>query len=148
MVKQQSTYISNYAGETKEISGHSVIIPSHEKGKMGSIYNVFGGGNAAQVMGDTRVNIGTTVGDDIYLEVPVEEGTEMTGEGYYTRSGAGTEESPYVYTEVTSGTAAADVTYYKKYTVIGVDIRDNVYGGGNNAEVTGNTNVNIGKKIE
>ena len=145
---EDDTYISNYAGETKEISGHSVIIPSHEKGKMGSIYNVFGGGNAAQVMGDTRVNIGTTVGDDIYLEVPVEEGTEMTGEGYYTRSGAGTEESPYVYTEVTSGTAAADVTYYKKYTVIGVDIRDNVYGGGNNAEVTGNTNVNIGKKIE
>jgi hypothetical protein len=27
-----------------------------------------------------------------------------------------------------------------------VDIRGNVYGGGNNAEVTGNTNVNIGKK--
>ena len=31
-------------------------------------------------------------------------------------------------------------------TVLGVDIRDNVYGGGNNAEVTGNANVNIGKK--
>ena len=35
---------------------------------------------------------------------------------------------------------------YQKATVKGVDIRDNVYGGGNNAEVTGNTHVVIGKK--
>lgn len=32
--------------------------------------------------------------------------------------------------------------------VDGADIRGNVYGGGNNAEVTGNTNVQIGKKTE
>jgi hypothetical protein len=32
--------------------------------------------------------------------------------------------------------------------VKGVDIRGNVYGGGNNAAVTGNTNVQIGKKAE
>jgi hypothetical protein len=35
-----------------------------------------------------------------------------------------------------------------EHTVIGADIRGNVYGGGNNAEVTGNTNVNIGRKVE
>ena len=28
-----------------------------------------------------------------------------------------------------------------------IDIRGNVYGGGNNADVTGNTNVQIGKKM-
>jgi hypothetical protein len=44
------------------------------------------------------------------------------------------------------GTAAADTTYYKKYTVLGVDIRDNVYGGGDEAEVTGDASVTIGKK--
>ncbi|SFO47407.1 hypothetical protein [Prevotella sp. tf2-5] len=114
-------------------------IPSHEKGKIGSIHSVFGGGNAAKVMGDTHVNIGTAVGDDIYMAVSVATGTDLTGGGYYTKS----EET---YTEVTSGTAKADTTYYKKYTVLGVDIRDNVYGGGNAAEVTGNTNVTIGKK--
>lgn len=115
-------------------------IPSHEKGKIGSIHSVFGGGNAAKVMGDTHVNIGTAVGDDIYMAVSVATGTDLTGGGYYTKS-EGT------YTEVTSGTAKADTTYYKKYTVLGVDIRDNVYGGGNAAEVTGNTNVTIGKKM-
>ena len=49
------------------------------------------------------------------------------------------------YTEAT-GTAVEGTTYYKK--VLGVDIRGNVYGGGNNAAVTGNTNVNIGKRVE
>ena len=137
----QTKYYSDYPGETKTIAGHSVIQPSHAKGKMGSIYNVFGGGNAAKVMGSTTVNIGTTVGDEIYMEVPVAAGTDLTGKGYYTRSGT-------EYTEVESGTAAANTSYYKKYTVLGVDIRDNVYGGGNNAEVTGNTNVNIGKRVE
>ena len=29
--------------------------------------------------------------------------------------------------------------------VIGVDIRENVFGGGNQADVTGNTNVVVGK---
>jgi hypothetical protein len=42
--------------------------------------------------------------------------------------------------------AVDGVTYYKKYDVLGADIRGNVYGGGNNAEVTGNTNVQIGQK--
>lgn len=37
---------------------------------------------------------------------------------------------------------------YEEKSVIGADIRGNVYGGGNNAEVTGNTNVTIGKKVE
>ena len=32
----------------------------HEAGKMGVISTVFGGGNAAKVIGDTHVNIGTT----------------------------------------------------------------------------------------
>ena len=47
-----------------------------------------------------------------------------------------------------SGTAEEGTSYFKKYTVLGVDIRNNVYGGGNNAEVTGNTDVVIGKKKE
>ena len=136
--KATTHYYSDYPGETKTIAGHDVILPSHEKGKMGSINTVFGGGNAAEVRGNTTVNIGTTTGEDIYMAVPVAVGTDLTDGGYYTRSGN-------EYTAAT-GDAEEDTTYYKKYTVIGVDIRDNVYGGGNNAEVTGNTNVNIGKR--
>ena len=52
-------YYSDYAGETMTIDGHSVILPSHAKGKMGAINNVFGGGNAAKVIGNTNVNVGT-----------------------------------------------------------------------------------------
>ena len=59
----------------------------------------------------------------------------------YIRNNDGT------YSEA-SGTASANVTYYEKKAVLGVDIRDNVYGGGNNAEVTGDASVNIGKRSE
>ena len=36
-----------------------------------------------------------------------------------------------------SGVADENVTYYEKKEVLGVDIRGNIYGGGNNAKVTG-----------
>jgi hypothetical protein len=119
---------------------HTVTLPAHTKGKMGAIGDVFGGGNAAEVKGNTNVNIGTSEYEEI---VSVATGADVTG--YYTRSGEGTEASPYTYTEAT-GTAVEGTTYYQK--VKGADIRGNVYGGGNNAEVTGNTNVNIGRKKE
>ena len=119
----------------------TVLLPSHDAGSIGAINNVYGGGNAAKVDGSTNVYIG----DLDYVEIAsVVVGTTDVST-YYTRSGAGTTADPYVYTAAT-GTAVANTVYYKKVT--GVDIRGNVYGGGNNAEVTGDTNVVIGKKIE
>ena len=123
---------TSVVGEDAKTSGNYPI-PSHEKGKMGAIHTVFGGGNAAKVMGNTTVNIATQA--EVYIVKQVTAG-EALPEGCYTRSGAGTKASPFVYTEAT-GTASADVTYYEKQDVLGVDIRGNVYGGGNNAEVTG-----------
>ena len=111
-------------------------IPPHEKGKMGAINEIFGGGNAAKVIGSTTVNIATQ--EEVYIVKQVTAG-ETLPEGCYTRNNNGT------YSAAT-GTAAENTTYYEKKDVLGVDIRGNVYGGGNNAEVTGNTNVNIGKK--
>lgn len=105
---------------------------------MGSIHTVFGGGNAAPVTGNTNVNVGTSEYEEM---VSVATGADVTG--YYTRSGEGTEASPYTYTEAT-GTAEEGTTYYQK--VKGADIRGNVYGGGNQAEVTGDTHVVIGKE--
>lgn len=128
-------------GETNTVTQSvDVFLPSHEDGNIGAINNVYGGGNAAKVDGNTIVNIGTLE----YVEMAsVTEGADVTG--YYTRSGEGTSDIPYEYTAAT-GTAAENTTYYKKVT--GVDIRGNVYGGGNNAEVTGDTNVIIGSQIE
>lgn len=113
--------------------------PARAAGAIGTIGNVFGGGNEADVKGDTYVNIGTAS----YVTVTVAAGTNV--DGYYTRSGEGTTTNPYVYTEIVSDTPAAlGETYYKK--VIGVNITGNVYGGGNAANVTGDTNVVIGKE--
>ena len=81
---------------------------------LGEIGDVFGGGNEANVVGNTNVNIGTK--DKVKLHLSVNE------DGTYT--------------------------YSEDQTVVGANITGNVYGGGNEAEVTGNTNVNIGKKSE
>ena len=122
---------------------HQVTLPKHTQGKMGAINNVFGGGNAAEVIGNTNVNIGTqTEGYMTVSDTDITVGTTDVS-NFYTRTGTTT--ATYVYTQA-SGTAQDGVTYYKKYNVKGADIRGNVYGGGNNAQVTGNTNVNIGKK--
>ena len=118
-------------------------IPSHAKGKMGAINNVFGGGNAAKVVGNTHVNIATL--SEVYVVKQVAVGDDVTG--YYTRSGAGTTASPFKY-EDAEGTAVDGITYYEKMDVLGADIRGDVYGGGNNAEVTGDAKVRIGKKDE
>lgn len=129
--------------ENAETPNHYPI-PSHAKGKMGAIHTVFGGGNAAKVMGNTTVNIATQA--EVYIVKEVTAGEALPA-GCYTRSGAGTTESPFIYTDA-EGTAADGTTYYEKQDVLGADIRGDVYGGGNNAEVTGDAKVKIGKKNE
>ncbi len=102
----------NYAGTTitlKDGITH-ITLPAHVAGKIGAIGTVFGGGNEAKVVGNTNVNIGTLMGENIVFETP-EEATE------------------------------ADRTK----TVLGADIKGNVFGGGNNAEVEGNAKVFIGR---
>ena len=121
-------------------------VPSHASGKIGAINNVYGGGNEARVIGNTNVNIGTA--EEVYMLVnkEMEVGTTDVS-SYYTRTGEGTAESPYVYTPCAANSKAAENTiYYERHEVIGADIRGNVFGGGNEAEVTGNTNVTIGKE--
>lgn len=97
-----------------------VTLPSHEDKKMGAIQNVFGGGNAAAVYGDTRVNIAVTSTEPLQ---------QLDAQG-----------NP-VYTDTTKTTPAKD-----QVTVVGADIRGNVYGGGNDAIVSGNTDVVIGRQ--
>ena len=51
---------TGYSGATHvEVdTDHYVDIPAHVKGEIGAIGKVFGGGNAAKVMGSTTVNVG------------------------------------------------------------------------------------------
>ena len=89
---------------------------SETEDKLGEIVDVFGGGNAAKVVGNTTVNIGT--------ETTVAMVTEPT----YLETSAYTKNTTTGLYEVTS---------------LGANIAGNVYGGGNQADVTGNTFVNI-----
>ena len=50
---------TGFKGKTLTIEGHDVALPAHQKGKVGAIGDVFGGGNAAPVHGNTNVNVGT-----------------------------------------------------------------------------------------
>ena len=113
----------------------------------GTIGNVFGGGLSADVAGGINVTVsGGKVVDDVYgggalantntanwstanstwsdtstgtyyAEVKhLTVGTSSVN-GYYTRTGSGTNENPYVYSnEGVTGTAAAGITYYKQLT--------------------------------
>ena len=48
-----------YPGKTISFSEGDVTLPEHTAGAIGAIGTVFGGGNAADVVGNTTVNIGT-----------------------------------------------------------------------------------------
>ena len=151
-VYDENGYKGNILTITDDNGTHDVALPSHDKGKIGAINNVFGGGNAAEVIGNTNVNIGTLSKVTVRSYVVKDVAVGSSVEGLYTRSGAGTMASPYKYTETSpTDVAVEDTTYYEEKDVerdvIGADIRGNVYGGGNNAQVTGNANVKIGKEV-
>lgn len=66
VVGEQATYstgsdydATGFIGKDMTIGDHTVTLPPHVNGKIGAISNVFGGGNAAKVIGNTQVNIGT-----------------------------------------------------------------------------------------
>ncbi len=97
-------------------------IPAHAKNTLGTINNVFGGGNAAAVNGNTTVKIGTRDKWTVTAPVKVDGVTQYETDGVTPK------------TEVV------------EKDVVGANIVGNVYGGGNEAEVTGSTNVTIGKE--
>ena len=104
--------------------------------EIGTIGNVFGGSFESAVNGKTTVNIGTEstirimhrAGADDPNGNPV--GTILDSEGHSIYDNEG---------NIRSGVVIAT----EEKTVLGANITGNVYGGGNNGAVTGNTQVNI-----
>gem|GEM_PF-2178445 len=88
--------------------------------ELGTIGTVFGGGNRADVIGDTYVNVGTQT--QISLETLT---TDTENPDYETLN-------PLHYTNPRE--------------VVGANILGNVYGGGNQANVTGKTHVTVGRE--
>lgn len=116
--------------ETKNVS---VYLPPHKSGSIGGINKVFGGGNAAEVDGSTFVNIGTEIGNTVVFKTPLTKSVQTSGQQTQT-----TTDDVYEDQETTDEE--------RTHVVKGVDIRGNVFGGGNDAKVTGDTNVKIGKE--
>lgn len=109
--------VANDSNVPAFIDGVNVKLYPHEAKKMGVIGNVFGGGNAAKVIGDTYVNVAIDPSVDVHV-MDAKGDPVINSEGVHT---------------------------FQSRPVLGADIRGNVYGGGNNAEVTGKTNVQIGR---
>lgn len=136
--------LSKTSDPTDMTNVYKVVVPDHTDGKMGAIGNIYGGGNAAEVQGDTHVNIGTDT--EVYVVRPDLTVTDKV-KGFYTRSwDSATKTYDYTLIGDADKTAEEGVNYYQKRDVAGADIRGNVYGGGNKADVTGSTNVVVGKK--
>ena len=110
-----------------ELNAKGYHAPSFTSG-IGVIHTVFGGGNAAPVIGNTNVLIGTK-SDEVFMTPTKKTVTTGTGDTQTTQEVDTTDEE-------------------RTHAVKGADIRGNVYGGGNNAEVTGDTHVVIGEKYE
>ncbi|MBO4463228.1 MAG: chitobiase/beta-hexosaminidase C-terminal domain-containing protein [Prevotella sp.] len=114
----------NDSGAIVDDGTTTLAYPAHEANKIGAIGNVFGGGNLAEIIGDATVNIGTE--KKIYFKTePAHLGASA-------------------YTQMTSG----DYVGLYEATVEGAIIKGSVYGGGNEADITGNTQVNICAKEE
>ena len=123
--------VTGQDGDGNDILGdkiETVWQPEHKSGEIGTIGNVFGGGNAAPVHGSTNVLIGQL--SEVTFVTPTTKIVTHTE----------TVDNQEVTTEVEEPTTDTDRTH----TVIGVNITGNVYGGGNAALVTGDTNVIIG----
>lgn len=96
---------------------------------LGTIGTVYGGGNQAELVGSTHVNIGTESNVQVHdvtkavYDVIKNGRTDITNPNY---------------------TGGADQTKDLTVTVEGANITNNIYGGGNNAAVTGQTFINVG----
>ena len=107
---------------------------AHNLTALGTIDTVFGGGNKAPLKGSTHVNIGTK------SEVQVHNVSKAVYTAITTGSSARTDITDPGFAQSDDDAVTKDLTIQ----VEGVNITGNVYGGGNHAEVTQGTNIQIG----
>ena len=108
----------------------------------------------SQHTGET-VTINAGMQDEVEVGIPLHEAGKIGAIGFVY--GGGNAAPVYGNTNITIGTLtkfnyvsiqddAGTAEDESERDVVGVDIRGNVFGGGNKAEVTGDTNVVIGKE--
>ena len=114
----------------------------------GVIGTIYGGGNAADVIGNTNINIGNQTTVEMHSLAVIKQKIQESANGQFTTGGMifklSDDEKSITYTVV--GQTEPAMTKQIIQTVNGANITGNVYGGGNAAAVTGSTNVVIGKE--
>lgn len=115
----------------------------------GMIGTIYGGGNAADVIGNTNINIGNQATVEMHSLAVIKQKIQESANGQFTTGGMifklSDDEKSITYTVV--GQTEPAMTKQIIQTVNGANITGNVYGGGNQADVTGSTNVVIGKEV-
>lgn len=114
----------------------------------GVIGTIFGGGNAADVIGNTNINIGNQATVEMHSLAVIKQKIQESANGQFTTGGMifklSDDEKSITYTVV--GQTEPAMTKQIIQTVNGANITGNVYGGGNAAAVTGSTNIVLGKE--
>ena len=112
----------------------------------GVIGTVFGGGNEAKVIGNTRILIGDKLNSPVTLRSIQKINDELDADQDHTITDHGITitqtENGVTYTNSTDSEKTLTVT--NTQTVIGATITGNVYGGGNMADVTGSATIQLG----
>ena len=115
----------------------------------GVVGQIFGGGNAAKVIGSTTINIGTQDTVHMVSLKAIKAKIEASNDGKVTMGGMQFEltqdGNSIVYKQQGDNTPVL-LTMPIIQNVNGATISGNVYGGGNNADVTGSTHVIVGKE--
>jgi len=117
----------------------------------GVIDTVYGGGNAADVIGTPTIKIGDKMGSPVTLK-SMQSLYNTTSDDHDIKSGIKIEkeatDNSITYTAVDADnntiSGTDPLTVGVSQTVKGATITGNVYGGGNQANVTGNTNIQVG----
>ncbi|MBR3937834.1 MAG: chitobiase/beta-hexosaminidase C-terminal domain-containing protein [Bacteroidaceae bacterium] len=113
----------------------------------GVIGTIFGGGNAAQVTGNTTINIGDQSTVEMHSLSAIKERIDATQEKKLIMGGIvfelSDDKNSIKYT--VQGQPTPAMTQPIIQTVNGANITGNVYGGGNQADVTGGTTINVGQ---
>ena len=131
--------LSQYKGRPQQLANDGVI---------GTVY---GGGNSAKVIGSTNVFIGDKLNDQVELKsmrtLYNSLGNSDKVKETVTISKTAVNSADAVkYTS--NSNANVTITQTVSQTVNGATITGNVYGGGNNADVTESTNIQVGPTIQ
>lgn len=116
----------------------------------GEVGTVYGGGNAADVIGNPTIKIGDKMGSTVDLK-SMQSLYNTTSDEFDIKSGIKIEkatDNSITYTAVDADnhtiSGTDPLTVGVSQTVKGATITGNVYGGGNQANVTGSTNIQVG----